>query len=113
MLRKKPFLISAVKTSVGHTESAAGLTGLLRVIGENAVAKNLHFKTLNPFIGSLLLENMSAVFPLEVKNSLSFCHMSFTEIFFFVFLRRLQLQVELLRAESALLGSVGPTRMLL
>jgi len=68
MRKKNPLIISAVKTSVGHTESAAGLTGLLRLIGTNMVAKNLHFKMLNSFIGPALLEKMVAIFPLEVKR---------------------------------------------
>lgn len=63
----KPWVLSAVKSNLGHTESAAGLTGLFRFLScERLVGKNLHFNSLNSFIGCTQFESMSAVLPLEV-----------------------------------------------
>ncbi len=62
-------IISAVKTNVGHTESAAGLAGMLRIVGSSiVVGKNLHFERLNSFIGPMPFEKMRAVLPLENLN---------------------------------------------
>ncbi|KAI1324415.1 beta-ketoacyl synthase domain-containing protein [Xylariaceae sp. FL0255] len=47
----KKLLVGSIKTVVGHTESTAGLAGLLKALSgmkHGLVPPNLHFKTLNP-----------------------------------------------------------------
>jgi acyl transferase domain-containing protein/acyl carrier protein len=51
--RSKKLVVGSVKTNVGHLEAAAGVAGLLKVIGvlkHRQVPKNLHFKKPNPKI---------------------------------------------------------------
>ena len=46
--RKKPLLLGSVKSSLGHTESAAGLASLAKAIiaiQTGVIPPNLHFKT--------------------------------------------------------------------
>jgi len=60
---KKPLIIGSVKTNIGHTESASGIAGLIKVIlsmKNQYIPKHLHFKTLNPFIK---LDNSSIQIP--------------------------------------------------
>ena len=62
-----PLVVSAVKASAGHTESAAGLTGLFHVLYCGPmVGKILNFHSLNSFIGPAPFEATRAVLPLEV-----------------------------------------------
>ncbi|KAI1823933.1 beta-ketoacyl synthase domain-containing protein [Xylaria intraflava] len=47
----KKLLVGSIKTVIGHTEAAAGLAGVLKVVWgmkHGVVPPNLHFKTLNP-----------------------------------------------------------------
>jgi acyl transferase domain-containing protein/acyl carrier protein len=49
----RPLLVGAVKSNLGHTEAAAGLAGLLKVLlslRHEAIPPDLHFKTPNPAI---------------------------------------------------------------
>lgn len=51
--RSKKLIVGSVKTNIGHLEAAAGVAGLLKVIGvlkHRQVPKNLHFKKPNPKI---------------------------------------------------------------
>ncbi|KAI2622267.1 beta-ketoacyl synthase domain-containing protein [Xylaria nigripes] len=49
----KKLLVGSIKTVIGHTEAAAGLAGLLKVVWSmkhGIVPPNLHFETLNPSV---------------------------------------------------------------
>ncbi len=51
--RTRKLIVGSVKTNIGHLEAAAGVAGLLKVIGvlkNRQVPKNLHFKNPNPRI---------------------------------------------------------------
>jgi acyl transferase domain-containing protein/NADPH:quinone reductase-like Zn-dependent oxidoreductase/NAD(P)-dependent dehydrogenase (short-subunit alcohol dehydrogenase family)/acyl carrier protein len=51
--RDRKLIVGSVKTNVGHLEAAAGVAGLLKVIGilkNRQVPKNLHYKKPNPKI---------------------------------------------------------------
>ncbi|OLN81353.1 Nonribosomal peptide synthetase 14-like protein 2 [Colletotrichum chlorophyti] len=46
-------LVGSIKTVIGHTEGAAGLAGLIKVVYSminNSIPPNLHLKTLNPSV---------------------------------------------------------------
>ncbi len=51
--RHRTLPVGSVKTNIGHTESAAGIAGLIKAqlsIEHNAIVPNLHFGTPNPAI---------------------------------------------------------------
>ncbi len=51
--RTQPLLVGAVKTNMGHAESAAGMAGLIKlvkVIQAGTIPPNLHFNQVNPHI---------------------------------------------------------------
>ncbi|HVE17248.1 MAG TPA: acyltransferase domain-containing protein, partial [Chthoniobacterales bacterium] len=51
--RSRKLFVGSVKTNIGHLEAAAGVAGVLKVIGvlkNRQVPKNLHFKQPNPKI---------------------------------------------------------------
>lgn len=63
-------LVGSIKTVIGHTEGAAGLAGLLKVVESmrnNSVPPNLHLEKLNPevekFYNNLLVPTASTSWP--------------------------------------------------
>ncbi|MEM7132285.1 MAG: SDR family NAD(P)-dependent oxidoreductase [Chloroflexota bacterium] len=60
---ENPLIVGSAKTNLGHTEAAAGLAGLLKVVlalQSKHIPPHLHFETLNPH-----LANSSIVIPAE------------------------------------------------
>jgi polyketide synthase 12/polyene macrolide polyketide synthase/epothilone polyketide synthase D len=60
-----PLVIGSVKSSIGHTESAAGMAGIIKVImamQHKIIPKQLHFNTINPNIN---LDSIPAIIATE------------------------------------------------
>ncbi len=60
--------LGAVKTNVGHLESAAGIAGLLKVVlalQHRQIPPNLHFRQMNPYIS---LDGTSFCLPTELTD---------------------------------------------
>ncbi len=63
----QPCILGAVKTNVGHLESAAGIAGLIKTVlslHKGEIAPNLNFKKLNPHI---TLEGTTFVIPTRAQ----------------------------------------------
>ncbi len=64
--RGSGLVIGSAKTNFGHTETAAGVLGVLKVVAcldAEAIAQHLHMQELNGYIGTGLMEGMSCVVP--------------------------------------------------
>jgi acyl transferase domain-containing protein/acyl carrier protein len=51
--RREPLVLGSVKSNIGHTDAAAGVAGVLKVVlalRHERIPKNLHFKEPNPHI---------------------------------------------------------------
>ncbi len=63
--KTNPLILGSVKTNIGHTEAAAGIAGLIKVVlsmQHGYIPPHLHFKKLNPLIS---LEKMNGLIPTE------------------------------------------------
>ena len=62
----QPLLVGSVKTNIGHTESAAGIAGLIKIVlslERQQIPAHLHFKQLNPHIS---LDDLPVIIPTEL-----------------------------------------------
>ncbi|OUM60728.1 hypothetical protein PIROE2DRAFT_34735, partial [Piromyces sp. E2] len=72
--QENPLVIGSVKTNIGHTNEAAGLAGMAKVIlamQHKFIPKNLHFNSLNPEIDidSIPIQIATKTIPWERKNN--------------------------------------------
>ncbi|MCL2865268.1 MAG: type I polyketide synthase [Lachnospiraceae bacterium] len=66
--KKEPCVIASVKTNIGHTESVAGVAGVIKtslILKEKKIPPHLHLKTINPKID---LEALNLKVPLELMD---------------------------------------------
>ncbi len=66
--RHSSFVMGSAKTNFGHTETAAGVLGILKVLmgmDHGCIPQHLHLSQLNEFIGLGLMEGMQCVVPQE------------------------------------------------
>ncbi|NEP50093.1 MAG: SDR family NAD(P)-dependent oxidoreductase, partial [Moorea sp. SIO3C2] len=63
-----PLMIGSVKTNIGHTEAAAGIAGLIKVVlslQNKYIPPHLHLKELNPYMS---LAGIPGMIPMEGKT---------------------------------------------
>ncbi|MDP7690919.1 MAG: type I polyketide synthase [Vicinamibacterales bacterium] len=67
--RESPLLVGSVKTNVGHTEAAAGVAGLIKVVlalQAEEIPPHLHYQTPNPLIPQLAGDTPTLRIPTRV-----------------------------------------------
>jgi acyl transferase domain-containing protein/SAM-dependent methyltransferase/acyl carrier protein len=72
--KDQPLIIGSVKTNIGHTEAAAGIAGLIKVVlslQNNCIPPHLHFKELNPHISLDLIPAIVPTVGVEWKKAVS------------------------------------------
>ncbi|NEO80922.1 MAG: SDR family NAD(P)-dependent oxidoreductase [Moorea sp. SIO4G3] len=65
---ERPLTIGSVKTNIGHTEAAAGIAGLIKVVlslQNKYIPPHLHLKELNPYMS---LAGIPGMIPMEGKT---------------------------------------------
>ncbi len=65
---EKPLVLGAVKTNIGHLETAAGVAGFMKTVlslRNNRIPRNLHFENLNPHI---TLDTSKYIIPTETRE---------------------------------------------
>ncbi|OUM60730.1 hypothetical protein PIROE2DRAFT_31393, partial [Piromyces sp. E2] len=72
--QENPLIVGSVKTNIGHTNEAAGLAGMAKVIlamQHKFIPKNLHFNSLNPEIDvtSVPIHIATKTIPWETKDN--------------------------------------------
>ncbi|RCJ24917.1 hypothetical protein A6S26_17070, partial [Nostoc sp. ATCC 43529] len=66
--RENPLFLGSVKTNIGHTEAAAGIAGLIKIVlamQHEYIPPHLHFNQLNPLMN---LERIPASIPVFGQN---------------------------------------------
>lgn len=66
--KEQPCLVGSVKTNIGHTEAAAGVAGLIKVVlslQNETIPPHLHLHTVNPYLG---LEDLPLEIPTERRE---------------------------------------------
>ncbi|NEO71398.1 type I polyketide synthase [Moorena sp. SIO3H5] len=64
---ERPLMIGSVKTNIGHTEAAAGIAGLIKVVlslQNKYIPPHLHLRELNPYMS---LAGIPGMIPMEGK----------------------------------------------
>ena len=66
--KDKPCIIASVKTNIGHTESAAGVAGLIKAslcLNKKQIPPHLHLKKVNPAVD---LDELNLKVPMELMD---------------------------------------------
>ena len=66
--KSHPLVVGTIKTNIGHTESAAGVAGVIKTVlalNHHQIPAHLHFKKLNPNIS---LDEIPVVIPTQLME---------------------------------------------